>query len=45
MLLKVGLNQLKMFNPIEQGEGSPEHARPSRLSGMKRVHLILAEVR
>ena len=40
MLLKVGSNQLKMFNPVEQGEGSPEHARPSRLSGMNRVWLV-----
>ena len=45
MLLKGGSNQLKMFNPLKRGEGSPENARPSRLSGMKRVHLILAEVR
>ena len=43
MLPKVGSNQLKTFNPLKQGEGSPATARPSRLSGMKRVHLILAE--
>ena len=40
MLLKVGSNRLKMFNPLKRGEGSPEHARPSRQSGMNRVWLV-----